>query len=674
MPTLDVLPASTLLHPHHRLSKRQRLGGSLHGKKRAFGSSSPADVIVVPSDKYDTGTVTGISSGISIGSGSSIAVGGSGGGGGGSRGTPLRVSQEIDEGKISMSSDDDNNNNHNNNHWIRLCDDKDVRAAIFQPRALGEPGEIVLGKNVRWEVLRMSSGSYEFVRTHQDGSKSVARWVLRSKKHGAAAVAASAGSRRSSGYSSAQEVLHDGPASSSSAALKNKKKKFTFSIIDPTTRRHPVIAWLSRTGFEILDQYSPVPASASASAGQGGVGSRPTSNQQYDREEHSPVVSPRSSIINSNEEPPVYGTDDALRFFISVTAIYIALREDWTRADNILGTEHYSSRESSPGPGFGLYAKPGQRKISQGTATSSVFPGSEAEAPSHSRPSTPQNNRDSLCSLPPLAGQDSGSALTQDEFGGEEETDNRARNAIPIEPYPAPQPPQQAPTGEAVADKGKKEEPEKTARAGITSILHNHGSIKRGSSRLQSPQRPLEVRILEPPGAHSRHHHQDELQQQGEGHTGFRRPPPLTLSSFSSMSSAGSAMESNFAAGNRNQQDHNRLSHGTRDAQVQHPREPSHNHSRDHNYDQDRHHDRDHHHSSKFEFGRHSFSALRNSIRRPKKKHDSLASTLEFPSSVSYRDFGANPRQHNHKWHERRSLSSWLGIDSLKRKMKHSGR
>lgn len=613
VPILDVLPASTLLHPH-RLSKKRRLTGSLHGKNR----TSPADVIVVPSDRYDIGT----------------NISGSG---------PGRAAEEIDDSKSSMSSDD--------YHGLRTCEDREVCAAIFQPNKEEGLGQVILRKDIHWEVSKMGTGSYEFVRTHRDGSKSVARWILRTKKDSAAP----GGSKRSS----AHDPLHDSQASP-------PPKKFTFSIIDPTKRRHPVIAWLSRTGFEILDHYSPV----SMYGGQN-FGSRPTSNQRYDQESSSPRASPRSSIIGT-EDLPIFEADESLRFFISVTAIYVALREDWTRnpisshTDSIVASEHLSNLESSPGNGNGLNPKaPEQRKISQGRISSSAFPNLET-GNHHSRPQTPQVNRDSFYSTPPLTRHGSGSVFTLDDYGGEGEgTDGRGRHAISIQPYPAPQPPQKGQTGEVT--KGEREEPEEDRGANAEPVhrsnlrQHNDHHIINGSTRLQLPQRPLEVRILEPPDFHSRHHHQDgpqehQQQQQSQRHTAFRRPPQLTASSVSSLSSADSPVESHFSAGNRGQDNHNhRPSHGTVEAQVQHPQNPNH-----------------HDHTKS---GTRSFSsALRNSIRRPKKKYDSLVSNPPSPSPAfvdGQRGFGGVAEHRPHHW---RKLSSWLGIESLKRKMKHSDR
>jgi hypothetical protein len=90
-------------------------------------------------------------------------------------------------------------------------------------------------------------------------------------------------------------------------------KRFTFSIINPGTRRHPVAASMTRCHLEVYDEYSP--------------GSRSS-------------VGPTtlSSIVSDfSDKPVIRGSDtseiifeECLQLFIIVTGIWVAFREGWS--------------------------------------------------------------------------------------------------------------------------------------------------------------------------------------------------------------------------------------------------------------------------------------------------------------------------------------------------------
>lgn len=94
-------------------------------------------------------------------------------------------------------------------------------------------------------------------------------------------------------------------------------KRFTFSVIDPTTRRHPVVASMTRNQLEVHDKYS-LPT-------RSGTGpTTPTSG---------------TSVISdaSDAEVPLDANlvtlDDGLRTLIIITGIWVAFREGWS--DNL---------------------------------------------------------------------------------------------------------------------------------------------------------------------------------------------------------------------------------------------------------------------------------------------------------------------------------------------------
>ncbi|EQL35638.1 hypothetical protein BDFG_02590 [Blastomyces dermatitidis ATCC 26199] len=187
----------------------------------------------------------------------------------------------------SVSSDDDPQN------------DRDVVATVCHHRKdsgkAGAMAEISLQQGSRWEVSHLPSGGYEFTGTTESGEQRCARWVLRGK----------AGSRRVSGSSNgADNTFDDG-------------KRFTFSIIDPNTRRHPVLAWMSRQGIDILDKYPLFSAQTQRS-------SSPASPK-------GPHLAAATTPPQTNDysDPPLIETDDHLRTLIVVSGVWVAFREGW---------------------------------------------------------------------------------------------------------------------------------------------------------------------------------------------------------------------------------------------------------------------------------------------------------------------------------------------------------
>lgn len=169
-------------------------------------------------------------------------------------------------------------------------DQRQVVATICQllqddARAKGK-AEICLNFGPVWEATPLPSGSYEFVARTDDGVQ-VIRWALRSWKHHRVSTA--------------------------SAAQREDVKRFTFSIIDPSTRRHPVIASLTRNQLEVNDEYSTAPSSTTGPT-------TPSSGMS--------VVSEASE--EAPLDPHLVTVDDGLRTLIIITGIWVAFREGWS--------------------------------------------------------------------------------------------------------------------------------------------------------------------------------------------------------------------------------------------------------------------------------------------------------------------------------------------------------
>lgn len=159
--------------------------------------------------------------------------------------------------------------------------------------------EICLNFGPVWEATPLASGSYEFV-AHTENGPQVMRWALRGGK-----------SRRISA-----------PVAT---PPRDDTKRFTFSVIDPNTRRHPVIASMTKNQLETFDEY---PAMVRSGAG------------------HATPSSGMSVVSDMSDEIPADGNvvalDDGLRTLIIITGIWVAFREGWSQNFS------YSDPVSSP--------------------------------------------------------------------------------------------------------------------------------------------------------------------------------------------------------------------------------------------------------------------------------------------------------------------------------------
>jgi hypothetical protein len=172
---------------------------------------------------------------------------------------------------------------------------RDLIAVICQARkdfggSLGK-AEIVLSDGSVWMATPLPNGLYEFVTVDERGDKTTARWVRRSSK----------------------------PRNTDAVdpAAVSTELKFTFSIIDPTTRRHPILASLTQSKLDIPDYYT----SVSSSAGK----HPPTSPRAFPGEPDHPVM---------DDEPPskrtTHAIDENMKTLIQITSVWVALRQGWS--------------------------------------------------------------------------------------------------------------------------------------------------------------------------------------------------------------------------------------------------------------------------------------------------------------------------------------------------------
>ncbi|OJJ40608.1 hypothetical protein ASPWEDRAFT_102365 [Aspergillus wentii DTO 134E9] len=186
------------------------------------------------------------------------------------------------DGADKHADQDEDNNDH-----------REVVATICQllkEDALSKgKAEICLNYGPVWEATPLSNGSYEFM-AHTDHGIQLMRWVLRGGKN-----------RRTSAPPGSIQP--------------EDSKRFTFSVIDPNTRRHPVIATMTRNHLEVMEEYSmPAPSSAPST---------------------SPVSAAVSVVSDGSEldtpfERDIIAMNDNLRTLIVITSIWVAFREGWS--------------------------------------------------------------------------------------------------------------------------------------------------------------------------------------------------------------------------------------------------------------------------------------------------------------------------------------------------------
>ncbi|KAK3292666.1 uncharacterized protein B0H64DRAFT_419875 [Chaetomium fimeti] len=103
--------------------------------------------------------------------------------------------------------------------------------AVYSPLRHSEEAEIVLDDGSVWVAKPLPSGSFDFVHTDADGKSTTVRWARRNTVAGTPTTT---------------------DTSSSSLA---PQTRYTFSIINPLTRRHPVMATLTPSTLDVQDTY-----------------------------------------------------------------------------------------------------------------------------------------------------------------------------------------------------------------------------------------------------------------------------------------------------------------------------------------------------------------------------------------------------------------------------------
>jgi hypothetical protein len=170
---------------------------------------------------------------------------------------------------------------------------RELMAVICQMRkdCGGSQGraEIVLSDGSVWVATPLPNGLYEFTTVNERGNAVTARWVKRSSRRSTAGVV-------------------ENPVA-------NNEFKFAFSIIDPNSRRHPIMASLTQSTLDIPDSY----ISVSSSAGKCPPTS-PIRGFPGDPDWQAPAD-------ELDSERTSHSLDENMKKLIQVTGIWVALRQ-----------------------------------------------------------------------------------------------------------------------------------------------------------------------------------------------------------------------------------------------------------------------------------------------------------------------------------------------------------
>ena len=159
----------------------------------------------------------------------------------------------------------------------------------------------------RWEVTLMPNGGYEFNSLDEHGLAMKARWVVKPPN-----------SRRISGLSVSSQLSLALPPTKDDA-------KWNFSTISPNSRRHPVVASMTRTRIDVNDSYT-MPAVTQPS----------TPSAQMPASPALTPVSIDAASFDAIDRSPIK-TEEALRRFVVVSGIWVSsLHESYEHASSPL--------------------------------------------------------------------------------------------------------------------------------------------------------------------------------------------------------------------------------------------------------------------------------------------------------------------------------------------------
>ncbi|EKJ67509.1 hypothetical protein NXS19_010309 [Fusarium pseudograminearum] len=200
-------------------------------------------------------------------------------------------------------------------------DQRDVVAVVSPLPQMGdESAEIVMEDGSTWESSLMSNGSYEFIGVDERGRISTARWV-----------------KKTSTPTSPMPRGNGEPTPPSSPLP--AEVKWTFSMIHPDTRRHPIMGSLMSNTLDVFDTYNTM----STSSGR----YPPTRNTPIDCKLASDWIVSNPPEIQSRLTKVV---PDDIKLLMVATASWVNLRQsEWSASGICRGPSTSQKRTLSNG-------------------------------------------------------------------------------------------------------------------------------------------------------------------------------------------------------------------------------------------------------------------------------------------------------------------------------------
>lgn len=268
--------------------------------------------------------------------------------------------------------------------------------AVYSPLRHSDDAEIVLDDGSVWLATPLLNGSYDFVHTDAGGNTTTVRWARRHKILSSPTSA-----------SAAEPVT---PSSVTS------KPRYTFSIINPLTRRHPVLATLTPTSLNVQDTYTSIAPSSRRYPPSRRVGRSNSLNATHSRIHGVPNSPTQLSSLGFSTDGesdsghtdsqfsldggdslnrPVHIIDDKTKMLIAVTSLWVALRSGWSPNH----TPHHHESLTSPSATSNASRLTRGRRNTWGSRScasevASILSTATVESPSasHQNPTVPKRN------------------------------------------------------------------------------------------------------------------------------------------------------------------------------------------------------------------------------------------------------------------------------------------
>lgn len=243
--------------------------------------------------------------------------------------------------------------------------------AVYSPLKHSDEAEIVLEDGSAWVARQLANGSFDFVHTDGEGNSTTVRWARR--------------------RSAVATLTSPSPVPTASAA-DSAQVRYTFSIINPLTRRHPVLATLTPSTLKVQETYTAVSSSharhppitrngrsLSVSASPSltrAAGYTPSVQSSLggtasDGEDDSSVYTPTTPDHDATQQtsPQV---DDATKALINVTALWVALRSGWSQSYTPSSSTSSSNAPSESAPSTPAPSQRGRSRRNTWTTRSST--------------------------------------------------------------------------------------------------------------------------------------------------------------------------------------------------------------------------------------------------------------------------------------------------------------